>query len=412
MKKRILLVGAYGIRNAGDDAPLEFLVQGLRERQPEVEFRFDVLARHTDPLLEDRLGLRFYRNLEYTSCAAARGRKFRGFNTGDGSHALRLAQELIRRADLVVAGAGNVLTDLSIDVLRGPVPLLSTYAFLADLQRVPMMLFGIGAGPLESQHGRELAAWILRRAAWVTCREEPSRRLLHDLAPEVEVERLPDPVLGIPRASDDELCALWQQEGLSPVGERPRLAVSVRDLRNGGAHRARLAAALRELSADYELLFVPQCCGVDCDDREEARLLAKELPPGSARQLNSRHPPAVLRRVYEEVEATLAMRLHATVFSTMAGTPTTAIAYLPKVRSFMEEVGLDSQLLSLESEPREIVARVRESVRSGATRESQDRLQRATAGTDSYLSGVERLLDLWPGTQGIAHARVTTAGRR
>src|SRR5262245_45652110 len=111
-RRSVVFVGAYGIRNAGDDAPLLVLARGLRALHPEVEFRFTVVGRHPDPLLERLSGASFLRNPEHESRAASRGRWFRGLNPGDDRTDLEALETAIREADLVVAGAGNVLIDL------------------------------------------------------------------------------------------------------------------------------------------------------------------------------------------------------------------------------------------------------------------------------------------------------------
>jgi polysaccharide pyruvyl transferase WcaK-like protein len=276
--------------------------------------------------------------------------------------------------------------------------LLATYAFMADLHRVPMMLYGIGVGPLATRAGRDLSAWIARRAALVTCRDATSARWIAELAPEAAVEQLPDPVLGLRPAEDAELEALWREEGIEPRSERPRLALALRDVRFLGDHRPRLLDALRELSADFDMLFVPQCTGTDCDDREEGFALERELPGARCLHIRHRHLPSVLARTYESADATLALRLHGAVFSVMAGTPTTAIAYLPKVRAFMESVDLGRQVLELEDSGAKIAARVSSSL-GGTTATSRQRLESAKAGTTAYLERIEALLGLGPGTE-------------
>ena len=176
-RKHVVLVGAYGIQNAGDDAPLLVVTRELRRRYPSVDFRFTVVGRHPDPLLLERAGAHFLANPEYESRAAAEGRWFRGFNAGDDREDLERIADAIRDADLVIAGAGNILVDISFDLFRGPISLLATYTFLADLYQTPFFLFGISVGPLRSTRASDLSAWIARRSHKVTCRDAASVRL-------------------------------------------------------------------------------------------------------------------------------------------------------------------------------------------------------------------------------------------
>ena len=72
---------------------------------------------------------------------------------------------------------------------------------------------------------------------------------------------------------------------------------------------------------------VPQKCVLLCDDYR---------------------PPTVMG-VYAHADATLTTRLHGAVFSSVVGTPVLALDYLPKVRGFLRELGLESSCQPLES---------------------------------------------------------------
>ena len=347
--RHVVLVGAYGIRNAGDDAPLLVLADGLRAAYPDVDFRFTVIARHPDRLMARAAKARYVRNPEYASRAAARGKWFRGFNHGDDTRDLARIEALVRRADVVVAGAGNVLIDIALDLFRGPIPLLATYAFLCDLHRTPLMLYGVSAGPLATRRGRDGSAWIARRAHDLTVRDAASRDLLAELAPESAVTLLPDPVLGLRPCTDGALARALVSEGIPGQGERPRLALALRDLGFLGFDRGVLVDALRVLGERFELLFVPQCTDRDDDDRAEASAVARALGPRVVcHRVTRRHPPDVVMRFYEGADATLAIRLHGAVFSAMRGVPVSALVYLPKVAAFLESVGARDMCVPLE----------------------------------------------------------------
>jgi len=394
VKKRIVLLGAYGIESAGDDAPLCVLVDGLRRAHPAVDFEFTVVARHPDPLIESLTGARFLQNLEHQSREEARGRWFQGLNPGDDTGHLEAVSAAIARADLVVAGAGNFLVDLTIEVLRGPVPLFATYAFLADLHRTPFLLFGISAGPLTTRYGRSLSSWIARRSSAVTCRDESSARVLRELAPEVEPELLPDPVLGLEPASDEEVALLFAEEGIDAETEQPRLALALRDLSFLSFDQSVLVDAVRELSREYELLFVPQCTYAEGDDRVVARELARRLGRATTHFVERRHAPSVLMRVYETADATLAMRLHGAVFSAMAGVAPVSIAYLPKVSAFLAGIGLDELALPVDSlTADDLIAGVARS-RAVDRAELARRCREAGRGVEGYVRRAADLLGL------------------
>ena len=393
-RRHVVLVGAYGIENAGDDAPLLVVTETLRAAYPHVDFAFTVFSRHADPLMEEASGARFLPNLEYESREAARGKWFRGFNPGDDRAELAQLEAAIRDADLVVAGAGNVFIDLALDLFRGPIPLMATYCFLADLHRTPFVLFGVSAGPLATEKGRELSAWIARRSSAVTVRDAGSARLLRRLAPEVSVDVLPDPVLGLAPCDDAALERALRRERIPPRGDRPRLALALRDLAFLGFERGAVVAALKELALRYELLFLPQCTYQDCDDRIEARAIAAELSGAACFLVERRQRPDVLLRLYESADVTLASRLHGAVFSAMAGVPVVGLAYLPKVGEFLRGLGKGRRALQLDGlSPGDLVEAV-EAAR-GEDGEAWRRACRERAGAmAAYEELLGRALDL------------------
>ena len=229
-RRHVVFAGAYGIQNSGDDAPLLVMTDGLRRLHPNVDFRFTVLARHSDSFLEAATGARFIANLEYQSREEATGKWFRGFNFADDRGDLEQVDATIRDADLVVAGAGNFLIDIAFDLFRGPVPLCASYAFMADLHRTPFMLYGITAGPLRSERARRLSAWIARRSAVATCRDQVSANLLRSIEADLSISVHPDPVLGLEPAPDPCFEQALEIENLTRTGRRPRLAIAWRDL--------------------------------------------------------------------------------------------------------------------------------------------------------------------------------------
>lgn len=422
--RRVVFVGAYGIQNAGDDAPLLALTEGLRRRFPAVEFDFTVIARRADPPLEAASGARFLPNLEHESREAARGRSFRGFNPGDDRADLERIEAAIREADLLVAGAGNVLIDLTIDWMRGPIPLLALHAFLADLHRTPVLLYGIAAGPLRTQRGRDLSAWIARRAAAVTVRDPSSARLLAELAPEVETEVLPDPVLGLRPASDGDFERALELEGIPLRAGRPRLALALRELdslglagadagRTGATRGARalVVETLQRLARRWELLFVPQCTDRDCDDRGEAAAVLRALGAVPAYAVRARHAPGVLMRFYETADATLAIRLHGAVFSALRGAPAVGLAYLPKVRSFFDQVGLDDSCFDLDAAtPERLAAAIERSLEVDRA-DLRRRCEALASGVSLYVERAGQLLELIPAGEGEA-PELLESGRR
>lgn len=360
---RIAIAGGYGHKSAGDDAPLMVLTDSLRQEFPNEEFEFAVISRHDDPRLMQRCGTRHVLNLEYDTREASRGKWFRGLNYGDDRQALEAVEKEIAEADVLVMGAGNMLTDIAFDILRGPMPLMGVYAMMAKLHRTPYLLYGMNVGPFRTRLGLLVAGWLARDAFAVTCRDYDSTGTLQGLAGVAKIYTWPDPVLALVPAKDEWLARLWEREGIPERGSRPRLVVAVRELRFLGQSSPDMLVvnALRKLTDDFEILFIPQCTYQDCDDRIEANAVACRLDPDAqVYSVRGEYPPDIIMRVYESADAALTVRLHGSVFACMAGVPVFAVDYLPKVRAFLDSIGAGNQAFHLkQSKPDCLAAAIR-----------------------------------------------------
>lgn len=333
---RILMAGAYGIQNVGDDTPLLVLWQQL----PEAEFV--VLIRHEDEWYH-KLGVRQVSNIEHESSGVAAGRWFDGLNRGDDGVRLRAVTREIADADVLVIGAGNWMTDITLGLWRGPMVLNALYLLIAKEVGTPVFLYGIGIGPLMTSAGATLASWVLAAADMVTVRDRRSAEIARQLGRN-DVVVAADACLGLRgRIGTKAGSAAIRAEEAIVWPYRARVAVGLRDLRRtmgpktGAAAMQRIGDALRILADEkIQVIFIPQSVYSEDDDRE-ASLVVGEVP-GSVR-LRKRYSGAELISLYGACDAVLGVRLHAVVFGVMAGRRTTALAYLPKVALFCEQVG-------------------------------------------------------------------------
>jgi polysaccharide pyruvyl transferase WcaK-like protein len=353
---RLLFAGAYGIESAGDDLPLLVMADLLRARRPGIDLDLRVLSRHPDNGDAERYVVTTVQNLEHASREAARGRWFNGLNPGDDTAALERVTAEVRACDAFVLGAGNWMIDLDIGLLRGPVPLLALYTFLARLFHRPVFLYGMSAGPLRTDRGRDLCRWVVEEADVVTVRDRSTRDLLASLLAEPrEIVLLPDVTLAARPSPPERAVEVLAREGIEKRPGARWLALGLRDLSVALAGDAlenawrELAAFCERASSEYEVLFVPQCTYRDDDDRATARRFAARLGRGvRCHFVEGRLHPADVAGLYGLCDAAVAVRLHAAVFAVLARVPVAAVEYLPKVRGFMESVGLGDQVVGVE----------------------------------------------------------------
>jgi polysaccharide pyruvyl transferase WcaK-like protein len=356
MKKIVLFAGAYGIENAGDDLPLIVMCDQLRKLLPDTDIEFRALSRHPNSWEEKTYGVKMIKNIEYESRDQARGKWFRGLNPGDDSGPVQQISDEIKKSDLIIFGAGNFLIDITIDTLSGPIPLFSLYIFLAKLYHKPVMLYGLSAGPLRTEWGRDLTKWIVENADITTVRDVYSKKLLEKMCGAAKtIHLLPDPTIGAQPQDSDNIENIISKEGLKIGRDKKTIAIGLRNvydiLSAKKAERVlgELAGCLNRIKAQTTFIFIPQSTYKEDDDRLTARQFTKLLDADTDWQIiENRYDPRELIGLYGLCDLTLAIRLHAAVFSSIAGTPTIAINYLPKVEGFMKSIGLNDFCINVD----------------------------------------------------------------
>ncbi|MBN3032683.1 MAG: polysaccharide pyruvyl transferase family protein [Candidatus Saganbacteria bacterium] len=251
---KVLVSGYYGCGNLGDEAVLEAITAGLRERDPGIGI--GVLGR--------------------------RGR----YNP------FALLRELLA-CDVLISGGGSLFQDAT------SARSLWYYAAVVRLAKLlgrKVMIFAQGVGPLRGAFNRRLAGGVLNGTDLITLRDKES---LHELR-RLNVTRPPafvtaDPAFLLPVPA--------------PSGPpRPRVGVALR-------RPLPIAGTLERLKNKYGL--------------EPVTL---EFQPAAA-------APAEMLGEIAGLTCLIGMRLHALIFAALAGVPLVGIAYDPKVRSFMADLG-------------------------------------------------------------------------
>ncbi len=305
---KVLVSGYYGFHNAGDEAILYALVDGLRARRPDVEIT--VLSQ--DPVHTARTyGVAAVRRADPRAVAGA-----------------------MRDTDLFVSGGGGLLQDTtSLASLQYYLGLM----VLARLMGRKIFLYAQGIGPLRSRAGRALTRAVLNRVNMITVRDEESRELLKAVGvnkPPVKVTA--DPVLGL------ELKPEWLEKGrrvLAGLGLQPgKLAgISVRPWAGRETVIPAIAGLADWLDArGWRVVLVPFHRDVDREVCQEVASRAKAGVKVIAGEMSVEE----LAGMCAHLDLAVGMRLHFLVFASLAGVPPVAIAYDPKVGQFLGRLGL------------------------------------------------------------------------
>jgi polysaccharide pyruvyl transferase CsaB len=287
---RLVVSGYYGFGNAGDEAILAAMAAAFRRRDPDVE----LVVVSGDPEQTQR-----------THGLTAVDR--RAFAT------LRA----LRRSRGLVSGGGGLLQD---STSRRSVLYYAGVMLLARLLRRPVFVYAQGIGPLRGRMARAAAGMALRRAAYVSVRDEPSAAAARALGVNGAVEVTADPAIAqdITRAS------------------RGRVVVAMRQAPGWVRFEDALVDALRELSRSQRIVFVAMD---PARDRELAAALVERV--GDA-ELAEYEDLQALGEIIGSADIVIGMRLHALVLAAAAGVRFVALPYDPKVTAFADALGQPS----------------------------------------------------------------------
>lgn len=313
---RFTISGYYGCGNAGDEAVLAGIREGLTRRG---EGRVELLALSQNP------------------------EETRTLHGLPSVHRMRMREvrPAIKASDLLLSGGGSLLQDTT------SARSLLYYLFIARValaSHVPLMFYAQGMGPLRRPISRALVRGVAQRAAFITVRDPASERLLREIGvTNRNVEVTADPAFALSPAPAPEVDRLLQEAGLA-IGE-PLIGVALRPWGSAGEQRfepyARLLAELERACAARVVLLPMQTPG-DVTFAEEvvrATGTADRYP-----MVRGGVPPAVLLGLTARMQAVVAMRLHTLIFAAHAAVPPFALAYDPKVTHLMTGLGLEDSL--------------------------------------------------------------------
>lgn len=328
----VVIVGASGFTNLGDDAILAAMLAELRDALPGARFR----VASGDPA---------------------------GLTVGDDVETLPFQDRAIDRAlsgaDLLLVGGGGFIYDYDTrvsvyDFLHGIEELFYPYyraVVGARARGIPVHCYGIGVGPLLTRPGRALTREILSLASAITVRDPFSLWELHAAglrAPAPELTA--DPAVRLPAVAG-------KREGL-PEGKlvgfvaRAWLQFGEGRTPSGTPFFDRyvdwLAAAADHAVARWggTPLFLPLQRRYDDDRATEAAVIARMRHGARARLLDGVVDYREAQMVLGGLDALVSTRLHPLILAASAAVPTIGIDLAPKVRAFLGDLGLASLALS------------------------------------------------------------------
>lgn len=300
----VVVCGAYGYGNAGDDAILKSILHSVRKLDEYVPIT--VLAKNTMSIKE-----RYRVNAVYT------------FN---------IPKILLhmRKAKLYINGGGTLIQNATSH--------RSLWYYLFTLWAAKRCgckvdMYGCGIGPVNGGRNIKLASWVLNSSVdSITLREPDSVKELQRYGVDRPRIRLgSDPALVLESAPSAQADKLLNSQGLDPEGKY--ICFLLRTWW-GFSEKAPVLAACAE-RARRELGLTPVFLSINSlQDGAAARAVMEKMDePGIL--LTGNPSPELLISLLGRMSVVVSMRLHGLIFSSLSGAPLVGVSYDPKIGSFL-----------------------------------------------------------------------------
>ena len=301
----VVICGAYGMGNSGDEAILDAIVAEMRAIDPLMPLT--VMTR--DPAgASARLGL-----------TAVHTFNFPRFLAG------------MRRRALYINGGGSLIQDVT--------SRRSLWYYLFTLRAAKrlgckVMMYGCGIGPVKRPGGVERTRRVLNSCVdAITLREPDSiEELARFGVTKPEIILASDPALTLPSAPAEEVDAALEAAGAAPGGKY--ICFALRLWPGFGEKAGVFAAAARHAHEAYGLtpVFLPIN---HLDDGQAAALVAEKLGDTPHVLLPGPMSSALVIGLMSRMQVVVSMRLHGLIFAAGQGVPLIGVSYDPKVTAFL-----------------------------------------------------------------------------
>ena len=309
----VVICGAYGRGNAGDEAILTALVTEMRTLDPDLPI-WIMTRKPKTTRLRHRVGAVYTFNLP-AFCGK------------------------MAKSTLYINGGGSLVQDVTSH--------RSLWFYLFTLSAAKrlgckVMMYGCGIGPIRTPRNRRKTGRVIDRFVdSITTRDSASIDELRALGvSRPQVVLAADPAVTLPAAPPQAADALLEEIGLHPQKGERYLGVTVRPWPGFDDKASAFAAAVDYAYQRYDLIpvFIPI---EGRPDAAAAQKVAAHLQYAPANLLTSCPSPELAIALSARMDVALSMRLHALIFAAVHGVPLVGVVYDPKVSAFLDDAGQD-----------------------------------------------------------------------
>jgi N-acetylglucosaminyldiphosphoundecaprenol N-acetyl-beta-D-mannosaminyltransferase len=298
--KKVLIAGYYGFGNIGDEAILSAMIASLQAEIPKIQ----ITVASNNPQQTKEL-----------------------YGVESVPRSLKSIRMVLKSSDLFISGGGGLLQDTtSLKSLIYYCALL----LIARKERVPVMVYAQGIGPLKRRTSRFLTKLSISGCNVISVRDERSKRLLEKIGVRREISVTADPALLLKPSQLPMLKDL----------NKPVLGYAFRAW--PGLDFEAVAKIVDEANRRFKgtTVLIPFHHKTDVHVAEQ--IAARMRTPAIV--FSQTTLPSDILGVVGELDVLIGMRLHSIIFASTQKTPFIPVSYDPKVGEFAKQVDVKELL--------------------------------------------------------------------
>ena len=309
----ILICGAYGKGNSGDDAILSAMVAQLRRGDRDMPI-YAVSRSPKQTAKESRVGALY---------------TFNSFKL----------HRRMKETALYLSGGGSLIQDATSS--------RSLWYYLSSIRSAKragnkVMMFGCGIGPVRRKLNRRLAGkTISKYVDSISLRDPSSAKELEALGVQgVPTRVTADLAFLVDRAEPARLEGWLRSSGIDPEGKY--LLIAPRPWAGTKLHIddfARAAVYASERCGLTPILMAMEPAKDDGICSQIAAAITLASPKTAFLRMEAPEDSRLMAGLMHRMQGVLGMRLHSLIFAAAQGTPFAGVSYDPKVRSFIDYMG-------------------------------------------------------------------------
>ncbi|WP_062059822.1 polysaccharide pyruvyl transferase family protein [Cellvibrio sp. OA-2007] len=339
---RFSIFGYYGQGNAGDEAILAALIDGIKTELPKAHISV-CSANPEDTKIEHRINAFPYFGIDLKSI-------IKGV-LGKNRKSYLNAIISFFRSDVIVIGGGGLFFD-------NPETNRWFFGYIRLIHRAKrfgkkVALVGISVGPLHHKSSEEAIKQTFALVDLISVRDNTSRDTLIrcGVAPD-KIHVIPDLVFTLNSASDERIAEILAHESFPTQGSRNiALTPCCYNIKQSGWIEQYVAFCERATTElDCNLWLIPMQRNNNHDDLSAIESIYSKLSPDTksrTHKLFGRYSAKEIQGIISKADFVLAERLHGSIMAINTNTPVMSIAYMPKVNGVLELAKLTDRLIPM-----------------------------------------------------------------